>query len=915
MELLQRDINCLGDKSDLGKRRQSLQRIKKALANASKQPEKGPDDEECESEHLQICKAVYRPVLKLFSDSSESVRESAVDTIVSCMGVLDETCLNPVVEQIAFRIGMEKEGGRGLLEPSEDVRLQLLELATKVLRTYPHDIAAANLIDWYKEIIIHCLRDPMPELKKEASATIKELCSAVPSQVKYISKNLVEPVRANFKHKHGQVRLQMVKAFSRLIMHGAAEVLEDTRDFTETQTTLYALGIVINDQNESVRLTLLKSFSKWLTRLVGRLDHHHRLMPFVLLCLTDASSQVSTRARQLMDELGRLYAKDNENNDPHVEHRHITYKDIEWYADEFYPDMTMESPTNIPQPYGAREHRPDVCSRMVVTECVRRWLPDVLKKIIDPDWSVPFSHMKQRTVAVRMLQSTLRYVESNIVQYLQEVLDCLYKTVYDDDKHIAKEILYTSELLGKFTEPKHYIPLILADQRKRDADGNPITDDGVVVVTTDEDKKKEPSTWYSVCTPKIRASLVTVFCQLLKGAKETITLSQVDAIVEAVGKEEFIDLDRELLLNSIINLLQTVMVLCTEQGRNWLSTSGDDPEHARQLQFGLLCCFLRMTATEIAAIPPRAEESIQLLAKHSNQTIQDLYKTHFGTALNSPLLSPPVLRNLLETASADTHAEHRDKIVHLFVKLLSEIDYDVDTSNNLEYFLHLNSYLDSSNGAGLTDEQIEMLLRLVLIPHCSWNVSRASQQFRRIAMGCISIFVARNRLLPLFPKMGDLMKTTIDVVQSSYDTDDAAVRAVAVTMTPSLLKWPIEAGQCNEIMKEFLKCYNDQKDSVRIGTAKALKRIYTEMESASDRVKDLMVPTPQFGTSQLVEEVVKLSLIHMDDPNEDLKEAICSALVTMANRAPSLKEVVQTKTKAVKSKHSVPTYCDQILTC
>jgi hypothetical protein len=109
------------------------------------------------------------------------------------------------------------------------------------------------------------------------------------------------------------------------------------------------------------------------------------------------------------------------------------------------------------------------------------------------------------------------------------------------------------------------------------------------------------------------------------------------------------------------------------------------------------------------------------------------------------------------------------------------------------------------------------------------------------------------------------------------------------------------------MMKELMAKFDDARDLIRIGTANALQTIYCQLLQGlvqEQRVKDVLTDR------SLLQEWVKTCLIHMDDTNGELQEAVYHALLEMAKIH---KELVCDETSKVRFKHHTFYWCDKLL--
>ena len=242
------------------------------------------------------------------------------------------------------RLGMEPA-----VEQSEPVRLELLEMMNSCLETFPHDIAKRGFLDYFATVLCVCLKDADPEMKMLCSKCVLSLCSACREQTKPVAINIAKAMKPNLRVKQWKVRQASIKAFGALVANGALEIIYDFRDeANELQTTLSFMKTLSCDRSEAVRSATLDVISELTMEIVDRIDTHRHFMPLILLSMTDDLESIRKKSQQILLGLSAFYEMDNEDNRIDLENRRITLKDIKWYADDTYPDMTMVTKSTLP---------------------------------------------------------------------------------------------------------------------------------------------------------------------------------------------------------------------------------------------------------------------------------------------------------------------------------------------------------------------------------------------------------------------------------------------------------------------------------------------------------------------------------------------------------------------------------------
>lgn len=198
---ISRHINSLND-PDRTTRKKGLEGIKKELFS--------------QSHDQKVVFITYKEnqlqpsLIKLISDPVEKCRELAIALIENYVDTTNdvETVLPAIVPCLIARLGQIE-----LVEPSEELRLQLSELATRL-------VSLANkrnglYLDDYIKILRELLIDPYSEVRKEACKCASILAKSVPEHFHLQSESLIKPLLHSISHQHSRVRVAVVNAIGK----------------------------------------------------------------------------------------------------------------------------------------------------------------------------------------------------------------------------------------------------------------------------------------------------------------------------------------------------------------------------------------------------------------------------------------------------------------------------------------------------------------------------------------------------------------------------------------------------------------------------------------------------------------------------------------------------------------------------
>lgn len=853
-----KDVNLLVD-PDRTKRKCAAQRILKSLQDPVKDPFAGDNFKGTSDEKRKGMESLTKSCLRLFEDVGETCREAAVGIVGELLTRQDASILAWVLPSIVARIGLEK-----MVESSEEIRLQLLTLAIDALRRFPNDIG--QHIDFYGLLLDNCVKDSYPQLKRMACDACIMLCKAEPKKVKHVTPTLAATVKIMaLNHKHGVVRAAAVNAFASLLSHGAVEMLGDTKDEQDNRTTVHALFVLANDHTESVRLAIVDLLYVCMLEITERLDQHRRLMPHLLLLVTDECEQVRLAANTLLLNLGKQHMADNEDNRIDIEKRRITLKDLDWHADDQYPDMTLKAPSSIAFP-GGLKHRPTLGARYVVAEVVRTYLEKVLVDVNALDWTIPHSNVNKRIAALRILAMSIYYSETNIVQSTQIILSALYKGLKDDNPDVRAESLACVEILGKFLKPEHYLPFIIAQPPKEQEDQRRLVEEENMQLIKDKNRTVQVTgvcsggdkggaavvlpTLLSTAADSIKSCILLSFEYLLLGSRERITEEEATRVTRALVHKDLMVLDAGKQLFALSNCIATfVGDILVPRG---LVASPEKPLPVeikndvarRTLDSILFYTVLCMLGTDDAAVKAHIESSvIPRMSTAVTGTPYGLYDSHCGRIIRRHESEMPVAvlaSLLLHTTDIQPFTE---AVSNIFLAHLVDVDFKMKVSDELLFFQTLDRLLWEGK---VTFKPVEMekLLRHIILPFAAFAPGGAATLFRKIGIRSLHASLTDAHLPTLdavlrmdhsnnnrCPYSGEVKKDTPSPLAERIVTtwlssmgcdDDTDMRHSCVQMFPAIATLHVSVGSANEAVQHLLMRFDDTNDIIRLETARMM---------------------------------------------------------------------------------------------
>lgn len=189
-----RHLNSLND-PNRGTRKRGLDGINKELFAT-----------QISEENVRLMyKEAQMPLLKCIHDPVEKCRELSIGIVSKYFEKYGdvELLMPALVPYLVQRLGQQD-----IVETSEELRLQLIQLTTAVI------ICAgkrnAVYLDDLVQILQRTIVDPYPEVKKESCNCASALAKATPENFHLQSESLIKPLLMSISHQHSRVRAAVV---------------------------------------------------------------------------------------------------------------------------------------------------------------------------------------------------------------------------------------------------------------------------------------------------------------------------------------------------------------------------------------------------------------------------------------------------------------------------------------------------------------------------------------------------------------------------------------------------------------------------------------------------------------------------------------------------------------------------------
>jgi len=502
--------------------------------------------------------------------------------------------------------------------------------------------------------------------------------------------------------------------------------------------------------------------------------------------------------------------------------------------------------------------------RILVERELCKILPGLLKDMCD--WTTQI-----RMQSAKLLLSLLEYAESKSTIHIEKLLGGYYTSVRDEEPEIAEVVVKCAEMTGKYTAA---------------------------------------ATWITHTVPRLGAKQISsseqvaqliVLGSLIRGAGKGPQVAEVlPDIAEALASEDVCGVPNPELLDELIVLVGDMLDACAEV----------TPELSRPLFDAMV------NARAVSGHMDREfTATMTRLAEMQGLDLQGLYSAH-----------TPALLQVLKGTHRDwnKHSHHRAVFDALLlragtvlgdeVETVMEIFHcnfhvDKDPELRLSFFALLGKLFTTASGTlnatGKFDFS-ERVMSEIVVPNCIWVNGRVPAAIRTAAAACFWALL-RSGLV----KQEHYAKTIallLPQVQSCVDDEYPETRMTFCKILEMLLLAYPEGfnggyesyDRLHILYPDLLKRLDDNDDVIRL----VVLRTWLAYAKC--------ISTKKYDTQLYkvhLDAICKGILIHLDDPDKAIQDAVMAVLKELAPVNPSM---VASLAAAAKSKHRHPQLCEEL---
>ncbi|KAJ0393977.1 hypothetical protein P43SY_009809 [Pythium insidiosum] len=423
---LQRDINCLSD-PERGVRRRASDKLFRALQAEAHQLSPAVLQELCSANMKSVLLRVAG------SDAVEKCREKAIAMLLFFVEreALERSSavLHEIVELLNNRLGKLPYP-----EPTEEIRLQLLQLLCSYLRQLANLDERMSLRDEITplaNVLGKAAVDPFPDVKKLTADTSIVLARSWRHDVALQLGSVVKPMASNLGHQHSRVRVSALQALEALVPCGSEALPELMKD-----VLVPAANKALFDNAASVRRQLVVTIATWLREIEHVAPYHASLLPLLLGGAIDEAPDVQDAFRISISDLALKWAAPIGGDDDHNE------------------DIEMEDDHEDRKPPLYFTSRLPLALRRVAKRSARDVLPQLLEKTTD--WTV---HVRARYA--KILGAFLTLLEGSMSAFLDKVFAVLAKICRDDEEVVTQSVKECLTVVGYYADPTTILASLL----------------------------------------------------------------------------------------------------------------------------------------------------------------------------------------------------------------------------------------------------------------------------------------------------------------------------------------------------------------------------------------------------------------------------------------------------------------------
>ncbi|ELU05823.1 hypothetical protein CAPTEDRAFT_167239 [Capitella teleta] len=809
---LPRHLNCLGDENR-NTRKRALEAIRKETVSRS--PALSTED------LGNVFQSIGGPLLKLFSDPVEKCRELSIDIIGKFLEKVPSpsSYLHVVVPVVTQRLGQQD-----IVEPSEELRLELIVLLTHLVELSGRDIHP--YLDDLIKILQRSIVDPYPEVKKQSCKCASIVAKAIPDYFHMQSESLIKPLLTSISHQHSKVRVETILAIGNVIQYGNGKSVDDV---------VSHLAQRLFDQNPQVRLSVTRVIGGWLLNLMDRYSFFHKLIPLLLTSITDELPDICSEAEALWHDVGLKYEGENED-------------DLKDQQDFIKGD---------PDHYPPGVERPNLGCRTLMYRNFSKIMSGLTKDITD--WVVG-----TRVKSAQLMYTMLLNEEENTTQHLEKVLGGMYRASMDEEPVVREYVAKSAELVGFFVPPEVWVKMVLDHVKASQSPSSVLILSAIIRGSHRTSLKPHLE---ALCSVLADHNL----CQIADAPLQTHLLSSVESLLRICGED----------CSAVsLKLFSVLISICALHRQDSLLTQ------AHEL-LNTLASQQNLSGTE------------QLFEMHTHQMLSSMKEHYMQWAQHS---TDRLIFDTLIMSSGPVVGRLLDDVLPI---MAANLNPDKDPEVRLKFFSLLSRLLLNAPKTLNSENRFAnyglMVVRDMILPNCVWKAGRTAAAIRTTALSCLWALL-QSQVLQADQQLMEVLDDLCKQLRSNLDDDKADTRLLSCRVLSHLLtalSTRLDQHFLHNLYPDLLKRLDDSSDNIRRAMCATLMDYFDCFESG-------------FNVNLYrahLEEMYKGLMVHLDDPDSSIQDAVLDVLKKASHIEPShlMQEI-----DSVRHKHRSTKYCDDL---
>lgn len=465
---------------------------------------------------------------------------------------------------------------------------------------------------------------------------------------------------------------------------------------------------------------------------------------------------------------------------------------------------------------------------------VRKNMKGIIEVILEEinDFKQP-TNLKLKSISV--LFYVARACGALLEPYIEKILNCLYSNM-DAEEDLSKKAEETAEMLGLCTDQNIILPLICRHLSEME----------------------------------IKTSYQPMFCRLkllsnVMSKMANISDENVEMMIKLINQLDIFNLpEGTYTKNILLYCFKLYYSLVTNLGKSCT-------KFHESLFFPLL---LLQSLPETVNFHVEVRKTMQILAEFCGFTSLDqLYSLELSCILEKFRdTHKQWKRNSPDRFAFDTYVRNGgialDKHwidILMIISTCCEAGRDIEM--RIDMMILLENIIDNPDLADQIRSYVEFIIPEILIPATAWNVHRTNGKVRKAALVCI-IKIFKNGLIES-DTANTFFKDILLVLKSTLEDDwDPELRYLSIHALKFLLTLcgeVLNTQQLVDLYPHLLKRLDDSQDTNRILACE----VFVLFFKIAQKVKI---------SESTFEYIMKTAFIHLDDPNENVRQAVLNFL-------------------------------------